>query len=222
MEKARKEAQEARAALDALKAKEDLDKKTLSQEAHQFVVGIPEALKDEPRTAGDIHATSLANRADDRLTAVLGKLPPEMRAEIIQIVLDIKSNDAKRIADAESKLAAKDTEARMLKQNLDDTIIRERDAVKNLKEKDTAFSSTLSKNAELTTKVAEYAKKSYDKERENGSLAATAERYGMAILGIIILYVIAHVVVPSLAQEFPAVRPLQVAYKAIKSVTSCH
>lgn len=60
------------------------------------------------------------------------------------------------------------------------------------------------------------------KEARANSLDAWAGNLVRSLIWVGVAYLVIHWVLPSLAQEFPGVRLLQVANKAVKSVTSAH
>lgn len=220
--KAKADAETARAALLTAQQAQAIKVQDLTRSGQQMVAGIPEALKDEAQTAGVKLAVSLAHRATDRLTAAIGNLPPDQQAEILQIVADAKSDDAKRIKEAEDALAASDRE---LEVTVAAKLVLEAQLPvlqATVKAKDDALADrdriVVQKTGELVT----FTEKLVAKEKEAGSLGALVNRLLWGVAGLAFLYAMAHIVLPSVAQEFPLFKPLTVLNKLVKSATSAH
>lgn len=220
--KAKAEAETARAELLANKAAQATKVQELTRSGQQMIAGIPEALKDEPQTAGVKLAVSLAHRAGDRLTAAIGSLPAELQAEILEIVADAKSNDAIRIKEAEDALAASDRELEVTtaaKLALEKQLPALQATVKA---KDDALADKDRVVVQKTGELVTFTEKLVAKEKEAGSLGALVNRLLWGGAGLAFLYVMAHFILPSLAAEFPAFKSLTIFNQVVKSVTSAH
>lgn len=220
--KAKAEAETARAELAATKAAQAAKVQELTRSGQQMVAGIPEALKDEPQTAGVKLATSLANRAGDRLTAAIGGLPADLQTEILKIVADAKSNDTQRIKAAEDALAASDME---LKSTVAAKVALEAQLPvlqATVTAKDAALAAKDQVVVQKTGELVTFTDKLLAKEKEAGSLGALVNHLLWGIAGLAVLYVLAHIILPSVTQEFPAFKALGVLNQVVKSVTSAH
>ena len=171
-EQAKHDAEVARQELLSAKAQKAKDVFDLTQGAQQMVSAIPTVLAAEPQTVGVKLATSLANRATDRLTAAIGNLPQGLQDEIRRIVADAKSEDAKKIADADAALKAKDVEVQSLAKDNAALGAKIPGLESTVKAKDEALSAKTALVAEKTASVATFAEKAYQKEKEAGSLSA--------------------------------------------------
>lgn len=181
---------ESKAIAERLKALEDAQlqrQHDLSQRAQQMVVGIPEALKDEPQTVGVVLATNLANRASDRLSAAIGNLPPAQQAEILQIVADAKSKDQERIAKAEQALAAKDAEAKQLTQDNASLKAQLGPLQSSLRAKEEGVATLTNIVEQKTAEVVSFADKAAAREREAGSLGALVSSLIRYLIGACII-----------------------------------
>lgn len=220
--KAKAEAETARTALLAVQAAEATKVQQLTRSGQQMVAGIPQALKDETQTAGVKLAVSLAHRASDRLTAAIGNLPEDQQAEILKIVADAKSEDAQRIKDAETALAASDRELEITtaaKLALEAQLPALQATVKA---KDAALAVKDQAVAQKTGELVTFTEKLVAKEKEAGSLGALVNRLLWGVAGLAVLYLLAHFILPSLAAEFPAFKALAVLNQVVKSTTSAH
>lgn len=220
--RAKAEAETARAELLAARQAQAAKVQDLTRSGHQMVAGIPEALKDEPQTVGVKLATSLANRAGDRLTAAIGGLPADLQAEITRIVADAKSDDAKRIKAAEDALAAKDRE---LKSTVAAKAVLEAQLPAlqaTVTAKDAALAAKDQVVVQKTGELITFTDKLVAKEKEAGSLGSQVTKLLWLIAILAGLYAFAHFILPSLSQEFPAFKALNTFNQVVKSVTSAH
>lgn len=215
----------AEAALADARAKEASRTKAQIQYAQQTNEGVVSALSrvpEEHRTAETKLAGDLAGRTSVSLAAAVGELPPELRAEILKIVDGALSKvEAERDA-AQAALRAKDAELQ--------TTIQEKAALaRKLPELETSLATTRAevqvKDATaqtLTNQVRVYAEQTAAETKKANSLDAFAGSLVRWAIVAGVLYVVAHWLLPSLAQEFPGVGWLAAANKTVKSITSAH
>lgn len=190
--------------------------------AQETGAGIKPALIKAPQTAEVVLAEGLADRMDAGLAAAIGDLPEDRRREIMQIVDQALSAKQQEVDQAKAQLAARDKD---LQQATDQRKAVEAQLPVLKAAVDTSEAKAQLAQANVTAKTAEvvtYADKVAQKEKESGSLSSQLHsllRIG-ALIGLIIIF--CNFILPSLAQEFPAVKALTVANQISKSVTSAH
>ncbi len=228
-----REAQEA-----AAKAKADLEKATAEyqsalmerqkktidqgQYSQQMLHGIPIVLARAPQTPEVVLATGLAKRAATGLAAAIGELPTEKQAEIAFLVDQALSAKQAEIDAANAALARKDAELAVTtndKKVIEAKLPVLENQVRAADAKALAAEGTV---VTVTNKVATYAEKAAEKEKEAGSLGTLVHKL-LWVIGIAVaLYTLVHFILPSLAQEFPAAQKLVTFNKAVKSIVSSH
>ena len=220
--KAQKEAAAREADLLAAQAKERAGLVDQVGYAHQMAAGASAALKKAPPSPEVILASGLLDRVNSSLSAAIGDLPPQRQAEILAIVDGALSAKQAEIDAAKASLASRDADLAR--------VTTEREQVKAQipalqLSLSTAQAQVASKQADVavqTAKVVTFAEKLQATEKEAGSLSAqVGSLFRIAIL-VGLIYLLIHVVLPSLAQEFPALGWLTTLNKVTKSVTSAH
>ena len=219
-------AQQDAAAREAdLKAAEARERKSLLDQlgyAHEMASGAAIALGRAPQSPEVTLAAGLLGRVDVSLTAAIGDLPAGQQAEIRAIVDGALSAKQAEIDKAKADLAARDADLAR--------VTTEREQVKQQipvlqASLDTANAKVSASQAVVTAKTAEvvtYAEKVAAKEKEAGSLSAQLGSLLRIAALVAVLYLIVHVALPSLAQEFPALGWLTTLNRVTKSVTSAH
>jgi len=219
LDEALKAKSEAEAKLAAIVAAEAAAKESQSRYSQQMVEGADLALATVvDRTPAINAAAGFVGRARVGLGAALGPLPKDKQVEI-QAIFDglIAERDEARKA-----LEDKDAELRIVTKERASLVAQKSELEKKVV---TASAAVEVQEATVKAKVAEvenWAKAKAAADAEAGSLKGYLDWAikGFALLAA--LYVAVHFVLPSLAQEFPAVRALNVANAAIKSVFSAH
>ncbi len=192
------------------------------QYSQQMVAGIPLALARAPQTPEVVFATGLAKRASTGLAAALGDLPPDKQSEITFLVEQALSAKQAEVDAANAALAAKDKELAIVtteKKAVEAKLPVLENQARAAEQKAVAAEGAV---AVKTTQVAVYADKMAEKEKEAGSLGALVHKLFWVIGVILVLYVFAHFILPSLAQEFPAAQKLVTFNRAVKSIVSSH
>lgn len=190
--------------------------------SHEMVTGAIEANSHAPESTEKAIVDSFLQRADIGLNSAIGKLDPALRAEVVNIVAQLRSGDVEKIKAANAMLAEKDKElalatATRLKLEAEkQTVTTKLDAA--VKEAATVKELVAAKTAQVVS----YADKAFQREKEAGSLGALVEKMGWVIAGIVLVIILANWVIPSLAQEFPGIGWLVALNKTIKSLTSAH
>lgn len=225
LEKAKASQAAAAAALAEAKAKQE--QRTLEQirYAQQTNDGVVEALQRVPsehRTPEVKLAGNLAARTTVSLSAAVGALPPEQRAEILKIVDGALSQvEAERDA-AQAALARKDAELQstiQAKAELASEVPKLKAAL------DTKAAEVLARDAQVqtvSTQVRVYAEQKAAAEQRAGSLDAFAGSLMRWAIVAGVLYVLIHFVLPCVAQEFPGIGWLAKLNQTAKSVSSAH
>lgn len=193
-----------------------------SQYSQQMIAGVPVALARAPQSPEVVFASSLAKRAARGLAVAIGDLPADKQAEIAEIVQDALSAKQAEVDAAKAALAVKDKElsdTKDAKQAIEAKLPVLEQQAKAADAKAVAAEGVV---VVKTNEVATYAEKAAAKEKEAGSLNAFAGSLVRWIIAIGIGYVLIHFVLPSLAQEFPAVRLITYANKTLKSIFSSH
>lgn len=199
--KAQLELEAARQAKAAAEAAELAKKDEQTRAGQQMAEGAAEAISRIPaehRTPESLLARDLLARANVRLAAAIGALPPAQQAEILRIVDQALSNvEADRQA-AAAALAAKDAEIHRI--TLEREQIRLQLPVLEAKlEAKEAVAKTV--QAELTVKTNEVlviADKLDKKDREAGSLGAAAGRWFRILIYAVLGWAFAAYVLPLL------------------------
>lgn len=160
------------ARLDAT-ARQDAEKKDSQVSySHEMVTGAIEANSHAPDSTEKAITDSFLQRADIGLNSAIGKLPPELRAEVVSIVAQLRSGDQEKIRAANAMIAEKDkqlsaaSEARV-KLEADHASVQKQLVTANAEKDKKAAVET-----KLTAQVVSYSDKAYAKEKEAGSLAA--------------------------------------------------
>ena len=222
LEKAKAEAKKAQDALAATEAAELAKKDAQTRYAQEMTAGASKALESAPASAPVALAKSLLARANPALAAAIGMLPQEQQDEIYKIVDQTLSGSQKDLAEANAKLAQLDKQLAVT--------TSERDALKQqlpvLQAKvDSTEAVIVAKTSEVAQKtqgLVTAAEKIAAKNKEAGSLTAQVNNLGRLLLVIGIIYLFAHLILPSLAQEFPGFGLLGTLNKTVKSITSAH
>lgn len=198
--------------------------KTLQQVQYsqQMVSGVPVALARAPQTPEVVFASGLAKRAATGLAAAIGDLPADKQAEIAFLVDQALSAKQVEVDAAKAALAIKDKELTITtaaKQVIEAKLPMLEQQAKAADAKAVAAEGVV---LVKTNEVATYAEKAATKEKEAGSLGTLVDKLWHVLLFLGIAYALVHFALPSIAQEFPAVRLLQTANKAAKSIFSSH
>lgn len=220
--KAKATAAEAKLAYEAALVDERAKTTTQLRYSQQFAYPLPELLMKAPQTPEVKLARSFALRVNSSLVLAIGDLPADKRAEVLQVIQDAVSDKQAEVDAANEKLAEMDAQ---LKITTEEKAVLAAQLPVLQQAKAAADVKVLAKDAEVVTataKVAAYADKAAAKEKEAGSLGALVVKL-LWVIGIIgALYIFAHFMLPSLAQEFPAVAWLGKLNKTVKSVSSSH
>ena len=218
-----------KADLSAAQAKLDAARAAETQKTHeqivysqQMVAGVPVALAKAPQIPEVVLASQLAQRAQVGLAAAIGDLPPDKQAEITAIVGQALSAKQAEVDAAKAALAVKDAElaqTTQAKKALEASIPPLQQAVVTARADVAVKDATV---AEKTQEVASWAEKKAASDAKAGSLDAYAGNLVRILLAIGILYILVHVCLPSLAQEFPTSSWLVGINKVTKSLTSAH
>ncbi len=192
------------------------------QYSQQMVAGIPLALARAPQTPEVVFATGLAKRAANGLAAAIGELPPDKQSEIVFLVEQALSAKQAEVDAARAALALKDKE--LATTTAEKKVIEAKLPALENEAKVAEVRAVAAEGivAAKTNQVAVYADKMAEKEKEAGSLGALVQKLFWVIGVILVLYVFAHFILPSLAQEFPAAQKLVTFNKAVKSIVSSH
>ena len=212
----------AQAKLDAATAAEAQKTHDQASYAQQMLAGVPVALSRAPKSPEVDLAASLANRAQVGLAAAIGDLPADKQAEIEKIVVEALSAKQAEVDAANLALKNKDSElnaAISAKTALEGQIPPLLATVEADKASVGAKTALV---AEKTAEVANYADQAAQEKAKAGSLDAYASGLFRILLIVGILYLVIHVVLPSLAAEFPAASWLTDIYRFATSLTSSH
>ncbi len=193
-----------------------------TQYSQQMIAGVPVALGRAQQSPEVIFAASLAKRAASGLSVAIGDLPADKQAEIAFIVEQALSAKQAEVDAARAALAIKDKELSDTKEAKQ--VIEAKLPVLEQQAK-SAEAKAVAADAQVmvkTSAVAAYAEKAAAKEEEAGSLGTLVTKL-LWVIGICAaLYVFAHFMLPSLAQEFPAASRLVAFNKTVKSLVSSH
>lgn len=219
---AQKQAADREANLAAAKAREHADLVQQLGYADEMAWGASVALSKAPPSPEVALANGLVTRAHTSLRDAIGDLPAARQAEITAIVDGALSAKQAEVDAARAALAARDADLAKA--------AAERDQVQKQipalqASLATANATVAATQATVTVKTAEvvtYAQKVAAKEEEEGSLTAQLGSLLRIAAFVAVLYILIHVVLPSLAQEFPALGWLTTLNKITKSVTSAH
>lgn len=207
LEKAKADAAAKEAALLAAQAAERTKMQEQVRSAQQTNEGAAAALSRVPaehRTAEVKLAASMSARTSIRLAAAVGKLPDDMRDEILLIVDQALSDKQAEVDAANASLAKKDKDFAAL--------TAERESIKAQipvlqKKADDAVKAKADADAIVTaktTEVVQYATQLHQEKEQNGSLQATVEKYlkGAMLLGL--GYVLLAFVLPAIVKVMDA------------------
>lgn len=210
------------ARVDAIAVQNEVKKQEQLTYTHQQLIGAIESNAKAPDSLERAITDAFLQRADIGFNAAVGKLDPALREEVIGIVAQLRSGDQAKIAAANAMLAEKDKELN------EATVARvklEADAVIVKAQRDKAQAEAAKKSAnetKLTAQVVSYANKSYEKEKEAGSLGATVEKL-FWILGFCVGgYILIHFFLPLWAQSYPNIGWLQKVAAFGKNITTAH
>ena len=216
---AKADAAKAQTELLAAQAKERAQTVEQVRYSQQMIAGVPAALKRAPVSPEVSLASQLAERASKGLSAAIGDLPADKQAEITAIVEDALSAKQAEVDQAKAALAAKDAEltaTTAAKAQVEAQIpVLTAKAATATEKADAAQTVVAAKTAEVVA----YADKAAAELHENGTLRATIWYWGIRLA---IAYAVIFWVVPSLAQEFPALKPLVWLNQTLKSITTAH
>lgn len=165
-------------------------------------------------------AADLIGRTNTGLAAAIGALPPDQREEMERLVTGALSAKQAEVDAARAALAEKDAQ---LQTTISEKSVLAAEIPQLQAAVQTKTAEVQVKAAEVQTRTQEvsaWAEKKAAADAKAGSLDAYAGNLVRIIIAIGILYVIAHFMLPSLAQEFPASRVLTWIDKTVKSVTS--
>lgn len=223
-----------KAQADLAKVREDDQRKKGEQLgfAYQMAVGASEAIgriPGEHKTSASQLAGDLIARSTVGLAAALGELPADKRLEIVRIVDQALSSKQAEIDAARAALARKDAELSFTIQERErlaaevprlaaEVTHRELEVRKKLAEvaeKDVAVTR-------LAEEVKRYATEAAAERARAGSIDAYAGNIARALVVIVLLWLVAMWVLPSLAQEFPGSRVLVGLNKTVKSILTAH
>lgn len=220
--KAKSEAIAAQVALQALRDTELAKKDAQLGYAQQMAVGASESLKQATPEPAVKLAISLLDRTNTGLAAAIGALPPDKQQEIVRLVAQSLSGMADQLAAANATLAQKDRELAVITTERTEAKAQIPKLETALKAKEEALAEKTAVVATKTDQLVAQAEKIAAKEREAGSLASQVNNLGRLLIVICLIYVVAHWLLPSLAQEFPAFKLLGTLNRTVKSVTSAH
>ena len=193
---AQKEATDAKAQAAALQGRVDalaLQNEQRKAEqlgySHEMVVGAIESNSKAPVSTEQAITDSFLQRADLSLNVAVSKLDPALKAEVINIVAQLRSGDQEKIKAANAMLAEKDKE---LSAEVDARKKIEADSVVVKKERDVAVAAATkseAKVAPLLTKVVTYADQKRAEEIKSGGLGALVDNlwYALVFLAIVSL-----------------------------------
>ena len=190
--------------------------------AHEMASGASIALARAPVAPEVTLAAGLIGRVNASLTQAIGDLPPARQAEIAAIVDGALSAKQQEVDAAKAVLAARDAQLAMVtaeREQVQKQLPVLQAAVETANAKVAASQATVSAK---TQEVVTFAQKVAAKEREAGSLSAQIHSLFRIVIFLGILYVIVHIVLPSLAQEFPGIGWLTTLNRVTKSATSAH
>lgn len=188
--KAQKEAADAKAQaaalqgrVDALANQNEVKKTEQLNYTYEMVTGAITSNAASPDSTEKAITDAFLQRANLGFNAVLGKLDPALKAEVISIVAQLRSGDQEKIKAAQAMLAEKDKElanetAARVKIEADAVVVKDKLAVAN-----NVVAAKTANETKLTAQVVSYADKSYAKEKEAGSLAA----FGANLVKVIIV-----------------------------------
>ncbi|HWA07925.1 MAG TPA: hypothetical protein VG838_00510 [Opitutaceae bacterium] len=222
LERAKAEAATAQAALAAATAERDSRMKQQVASGQQMVAGVQAALSRAPQGPEVKLAAGLAGRASLALSSAIGDLPADKQAEIQVIVEQALSSKQAEIDAANAALIKKDVE---LAQTTAARAAAEAKIPALEADRDAATARAAIAQASVTEKtgqIVKYAEAAARDKSENGSLGALVRKLGWVIVIAGLLYLLAHFLLPSIAQEFPNVGALQTLNKTVKSLTSAH
>lgn len=203
-------------------AENEVKKNSQIDYSHEMVVGAIESNSHAPDSTEKAITDAMLQRADIGLTSAIGKLTPELRAEVIGIVAQLRSGDQEKIKAAEAMLAEKDQE---LEQATAERAKLEVEAKTAKTERDAAVKESVAVHevvAAKTAQVVAYADKAAANEKEAGSLGALVTKLAWVVGFLLAVILFANCVLPSLAQEFPGIGWLVSLNKLTKSLTSAH
>lgn len=232
LDKTQQELAEAKAArakaeadLAAAKAQANARKDEQLRYAQSMSEGTAEALKRVPaehKTAEVQLATDLNARTVIAMNAAIGTLSPDQRVEILKIVDGALSRvEAERDA-ARAELAKKDAalaEASTVRAILEKQVPA---LQARLDEKEAMVADKTAKAADAVAKVRQYAVEAASEREKAGSLDAYAGTLFRILIGLGLLYGIAHVWLPNVAQSYPDNRLLNWAANTAKNFTTGH
>ncbi len=220
--KAQAEAAAAKAAYEAALLAQRNKTSDQVRYSQQMTHGIPLALARAPQTPEVVFASGLAKRASKGLAEAIGELPPDKQEEIAFLVTQALSAKQAEVDAANAALALKDKELAATtaeKKTIEAKIPLLEDKAHEAETKALTAEGVV---VVKTNEVAVYADKAAEKEKEAGSLGALLVKVWWVAGVLFFLYIFAHFILPSLAQEFPAAQKLVSFNKMVKSVVSSH
>ena len=212
----------AQAKLDAAESAKQKATLTQAQYAQQMVAGVPVALALAPQSPEVVLASQLANRASIGLAAAIGALPADKQAEIEAIVGQALSAKQAEIDRANAALKAMDAELAATtasKMRLEASLPPLQATLDEAKAQVGAKDALV---AEKTQEVAQYADQHAADDAKAGSLEAYAANLLKILVIAAIVYIVVHLVLPSLASEFSGSSWLRAVYLFMTSIFSAH
>lgn len=232
--------QKAQADLDAANAKAAAAEKALADAkaadekakqdqltyAQQMVHGTAAALSTAPQSPEVQVAQSLTARSETALAAAIGQLPPALAAQIEQAVSTALAAKDHEIATLNATLAQRDADLAAANKDRE-----------QLKVQIPVLSTQLAaaNKAVETAQVVVSTKQEQVNAYAAKAAAADAQTFGLQglanglkatlawVIGLAVgLWLLKDLILPSLAQEFPSVAPLQWLYRTVTSITSAH
>lgn len=219
----------AKAAEDALTAAQVADAKAKNdqlQYAQQMVHGVSDALQVAPMSPEVQVAASLSVRAETSLAAAIGSLPPALAQQIdaaVQTALAAKDHE---IAALNATLVSRDADLKAVTGERDTLKVQipilSNQVVSAQKVVAADEAVVVAKQAQVNTYAAKAAAADSATFGWQG-IANGAKHTLYWIVGLVALYlVLKDLVLPSLAQEFPASKVIQWFYRVVTSLTSAH
>lgn len=206
----------------ALRAADEAKKSSQLGYTHEMVAGAIESNAKAPDSTEKAITDSFLQRADIGLNAVLGKLTPEVQAEVVAIVAQLRSGDQAKIAAANAMLAEKDRELNQATADRTKLAGEKQAAEQKLNVAEADRLAKTEKVTKLTAEVVSYANKSYENEKQAGSFGAMVDKLVWILVLLVGGYIVIHVLLPLWAQSYPGIGWLQKVAAFGKNITTAH
>lgn len=176
---AQQQAKDAIVAKDAASVQERAKLESQIRSAQGDVLGVVESIRRVPvshQTAETKLAGALAQRVDFKLGTAVGRLPEAERQVMLALIDQALSGKQVEIDEANRKLAERDAQFSIVTKERDEIKAQLPLLSKQAQEATQKAIAAQSQVTSLTSKVSEWANKTFAKDKENGSLGAALDK----------------------------------------------